>query len=292
MAQTSVTPYRGAKYNYTITGIDAGSTTRLVKIYYTTDAAPGTKIISETATSITVSNVSCTPANTPSVVFSTPDETIVLPIGTTAFSFDAAFGATVATAASRIWVEVYNDALGTACSNSMYLNVTPVANNLDFSILAANGTNLDTKCPATTTPTTEKTDAVNNTTTIVYTVARVNGNNSYDWSFKLGMVPNTFGPGSENVTVVYTVGSGSIVSGSGFGGDILVRGTNTVTATITVTNNPGVADTNFVGTLSAMAQYVNQTSVVNSNADLTVGNNSATTTLKEVPSIGGFTGNQ
>lgn len=287
MAQTSVTPYRGAKYNYTIGGIDAGSTTRLVKIYYTTDAAPGTKIAAESATSITVSNVVCTPSATPSITFATPDETFVLPIGTTSFSFDAAFGATVALAQSRIWVEIYNDAAGTECHNTMYLNVTPVANTLDFRILASNAT----QCPTTTTPTSQQTDAVNNTTEIVYTITRIDGNNNYDWSFNLGMAPGTFGPATETVTVAYSVGAGSIVSGSGFGAEIKIRGTNTVTATITVANNPGVADQDFVGTLSSMTQYVNQTTVVNSNSDLTTANNTATTTLKEIPSIGTFSGN-
>lgn len=292
MGQTSINPFKSATYTYTVGGIDAGLTTRKARIYYTTAAAPGTQIKIGTTASISIGTTITNPLavdNTTGVLAGSAWD-ITLPIGATSVTFDATYGSAVATEASRIWIEIYNDAAGATCNNTMFLNVTPSANTLDFSILAANGTASDTKCPATVTPLNEKTDAVTNTTTIVYTIARAGGNINYDWSFKLGMTPSTFGPASENVTVVYTVASGSIVNGSGFGSDIKVRGVNSVTATVTVTNNPGVNNTDFIGALTNMTQFVNQTNVINSNADL-AGNNSATTTLKEIPSIGNFSGN-
>jgi hypothetical protein len=288
MAQTSVTPYAGSKYSYTVGGIDAGGSTRKARIYYTTDASPTTQIQIGDAASISFGTTTTEPgaaANATGVAAGNAWD-ITLPVGATSLTFEATYGTGVALAASRIWIEVYNDAAGIACNNTMFLNVTPVVNTLDFSITAA----VLTQCPTFTIPTAQQTDAINNTTNIVYTVARIDGNNSYDWSFKLAMLPLTFGPTSENVTVAYTVGAGSVVSGSGYGADILIRGTNSVTVTITVTNKPGEADQNFVGTLSSMTQYVNQTSVVNSTHDDSA-NNIATTTLKEVPSIGTFIGN-
>jgi hypothetical protein len=289
MAQTSVTPYAGSKYSYTVGGIDAGTTTRKARISYTTNAIPGNQITIGLGTSITIGTTTTGPGTVANATGIAAGDAwdITLPVGATSVTFEATYGTTVALEASRIWIEVFNDAAGTACKNTMYLDVVPVANILDFSITAA----VPTQCPTTTTPTSQQTDAVDNTTSIVYTVARLDGNNSYDWSFRLAMAPNTFGPTSQPVAVAYTVGTGSVVSGSGYGSDIVIRGTNSVTVTITVTNNPGVADQNFAGTLSAMTQYVNQTAVVNSISDLTPGNNTSTTTLQEVPSIGTFVGN-
>ena len=287
MAQTSVTPYAGSKYSYTVGGIDAGSTTRKARIYYTTDASPATQIKIGDAASISFGTTTTNPGTTANATGVAAGDAwdITLPVGATSLTFEATYGTGVALAASRIWIEVYNDAAGIACNNTMFLNVTPVANTLDFIITAA----FPTQCPTTTTPTNQQTDAVNNTTNIVYTVSRVDGNDNYDWSFKLAMLPLTFGPAAENVTVAYTVAAGTVV-GSGYGADILVNGANSVTVTITVTNNPGIADQNFVGTLSSMTQYVNHTSVVNSIHDDSA-NNTATTTLNEVPSIGTFIGN-
>jgi len=257
MAQSSTTPYQGAKYTYTVNGVDAGGTTRLVKIYYTTNAAPTTKITCGGTTSISVTNVNCTPASTPAVSLVADDETFILPASTTAFTFDATFGATVATNPARIWVVIYNDALGTQCSNTMYLGVTPKADALDYKILAA-AANV---CPTPEVPTSAGQDGIADNTVVTYTITRTGGVTAYNWSFDF---------------------DGSTVQVTG--------ATDTKVVTTTVPNTPGAVQTVTRG-ISNFKQYVGTSSVVNSTSDTNSGNNSAVTTIDKAPSIGTFTGN-
>lgn len=257
MAQTSTTPYQGAKYSYSVSGIDAGSTTRLVKVYYTTSAAPTTKITCGGATSITVSNVNCTPAATPAVSLVSDDETFTLPASTTVFSFDAAFGASVATNAARIWIVIYNDAAGTQCSNTMYLGVTPAANALDYGIVA----DVANVCPTSEVPTSTGQDGIADNTVVSYTVTRTGGVTAYNWSFDF---------------------NGSTINVTG--------ATNTKVVTATVANTPGASQA-ATRSISNFKQYVGTSLVVNSTSDTNAGNNSASTTIDQAPSIGTFIGN-
>ena len=178
MAQTSTTPFRGATYRYTVGGIDASTLTRTARIYYSTDAAPGTLIAPGTG-GISVTNITGTPANPTDNNATGNYHNMTLASNTTAISFDLTFGTTVPLVASRVWIEIIQ---GT-CSNMKYLIVTPAANTLDYSIVAS----VASLCTSTSTPTTAGADAVNPSTTITYTVTRIGGTTGYNWSFDLAL---------------------------------------------------------------------------------------------------------
>lgn len=281
MAQgTSITPFAGATYTYTVGGIDAGTTTRLAQISFK-EAGGSSKAIGD-ATSISIGTTTTNPgaaANT-SGTLSTPNWNITLPIGATSLTFNATFGASVALAESQIWIEIFNDAAGTECSNSMYLTVTPVANNLDFSIIAT----LPETCPTPETPTAQKTDAVANQTIITYTVSRIDGTPNYNWSFELALNDDM----SLTETVVVSAG-GTITPASGV---YTIPGSlNSATVTVTITNAPGTNDATYAGTISNMKQYIGATTTLNSSANKLTTNDTDNTILLEVPSIGSFEGN-
>jgi hypothetical protein len=269
-AQTSITPFQGATYSYTVSGIDASSSSaRTARIYYTTNAAPGIPIALGGASSITVS------ASSPTGTTTGNYHNMTLADGTTTITFDLTYGASVPTSQLRIWIEVIQ---GT-CSNLKYLLVTPVTNTLDYSILAS----VASTCTSTTTPTSEGSDAVNATTTLTYTVNRIDGTPGYDWSFALALNDDQ----SLTESVVVTTGTGTVTGTSPY----RVSGSNTVTVTVTVTNVAGTNNATYAGLISSMQQFVGTTAVVNSTADLVPGNNSANTILLEVPAIGTFSGN-
>lgn len=276
MAQTSITPFQGAKYSYSIGGIDASSTlSRTARIYYTTDALPGTPIALGGTTSITVSNVGGLPSAPTGGSATGAYYDMTLVANTTAITFDITYGATVPTSPLRIWIEIIQ---GT-CSNMKYLIVTPTANTLDYSIVAS----VSSLCTSTSTPTSPGIDAVNPTTTITYAVTRIGGTTGYNWSFDLALNDDQ----SLNETVVVTTG-GTVTN---VGSVYTVSGANSATVTVTVNNVAGTNNAAYVGTITSMTQYVGTTTAVNSSQDLTLGNNTSTTTLLEIPAIGTFSGN-
>lgn len=279
MAQSSTEPYLGATYSYRVTGIDGATNLRPAKIHFTTSADAA---VTPGATTFLLPTIS---DNNGAITASLVGDnyTFNLSSGATTLNFDITYGTAAGLtvdATYKIWIEI-EDSPTSACTNMMYLNVVPKTNNLDFAI-----TSISEKCPDTTVPNSQQTDAVNDNSTIEYTITRDAGNTAYDWSFELAIDPTSFGSPSDDVSVSYSSGT----TGAGFGSPIRVTGVESVTATITIKNNPGVAATNFKATLSNWKQYVNQGSVVNSTFDKTSSNNESTTTLKRIPSIGGFNG--
>jgi len=98
-AQTSVTPYLGATYNYTMSGLDGPDEARTVRIYFTTDAAPGTLITPGTASSITISNVTNEDGtNGDQGSVSGDYHVITLDNSSTEIGFDATFGTSLTVA--------------------------------------------------------------------------------------------------------------------------------------------------------------------------------------------------
>ena len=278
-AQTSTTPYLGDTYSYSVTGIDGAATTRTAQIYFTNSAAPGT-LITPGSTTFELSSLA---DNGGSITIPSPSSDMyefTLSSGATQIDFNVDFGSGLTVDDTyRIWIKIF-DTNTSSCSNMMFLNVVPKTSALDFAISAS----VATVCPATTTPTTEQTDAVDNTTTITYTVTRTGGNDASNWSFDLSLDDD------QGLSETVTVSSTTNVNNSGSTYTI-EGGTSIATVTVEITNAPGTADADFDGAISNMTQYMGKSTVVNSTTDSNSSNNSATTTLKRIPSIGGFVGN-
>jgi hypothetical protein len=271
--QTSVAPYLGETYTYTVSGLDQVTADRTVKIYLTTDLAKGTKIDPTSAFTASGGGLTAYSSNT-------SEYTATLAKGATttpaSFSFNVKWNATL-TAGTKynLWIEI----VGTSCNNRMYLDITPIANNIQYAVSSPTPV-----CPTPEVPNVQGKDAVADVTVVDYTVTRTNGNASDSWSFDFAVTPTSFG--SQAVTLSTNTAGATISSGN----VSVPVNTNSVLVQVTITNSPSTADTDFTGTISNTKQYVGSTTVVNNTSDKG-GANSSISKLNYVPKIGGFSGN-
>lgn len=295
MAQTSTTPYAGGTYSYSMTGIDNVGNARTARIFvdngainYTPELAFGTTHI-YTVTS-----------STGTVTSGTNYFDIAIPANTTALNFDVAYDPSFATGAYQLYVVLYNGA-ETTCYNFIYTNITVTANT--FNLVAAAPTVV---CQTINSAPSVDTPASSGQNTIfTYTVTKTGGDNNDDWSFDFKIPSNTLGLDIANISSIVpsiTTGTGTNVvaaTGTITSGNYNVKVTNSdtgnnasvVTITVTVPTTTGVADAAFVASVSASKLYVNQTSTVSIATETSSADNSATVTLKNLPSIGTFLGN-
>ena len=163
----------------------------------------------------------------------------------------------------------------------MYLDITPIANNIQYAISSPTPV-----CPTPEVPNVQGKDAIADVTVIDYTVTRTNGNATDSWSFDFAVLPISFGTPSQAVTLSTNTAGATISSGN----VSVTVSTNSVVVQVTITNSPSTADTDFTGSISNPKQYVGATTVVNNTSDKG-GANSSISKLNYVPKIGGFTGN-
>jgi len=294
MAQTSVTPYAGGTYSYLMTGIDNVANARTARVFIdngTVNSTPDLAFGTTHIYTVTSSTGTVTPG--------TNYFDIAVPANTTALNFNVAYNASFATGAYQLYVVLYNGA-ETTCYNFIYTNITVTANN--FNLVAAAPTVV---CQTiNTTPGVDTPASSGQNTVFTYTVTKTGGDNNDDWSFDFKIPSNTLGLDVANISSIVpsiTTGTGTNVvaaTGSITAGTYNVKVTNSdtgnnasvVTITITVPTTTGVADAAFVATASAATLYVNQTSTVSIATETSSADNSATVTLKNLPSIGTFSG--
>jgi len=294
MAQTSVTPYAGGTYSYSMTGIDNVANARTARVFVDNGATNSTPELAFGTTHIySVTSV------TGAVTSGTNYFDIAVPANTTALNFNVAYDPLFATGAYQLYVVLYNGA-ETTCYNFIYTNITVTANN--FNLVAAAPTvvcQTINSAPGVDTPASSGQNTV-----FTYTVTKTGGDNNDDWSFDFKIPSNTLGLDVANISSIVpsiTTGTGTntvAATGSITAGTYNVKVTNSdtgnnasvVTITITVPTTTGVADAAFVATASAAKLYVNQTSTVSIATETSSADNSATVTLKNLPTIGSFSG--
>jgi len=294
MAQTSVTPYAGGTYSYLMTGIDNVANARTARVFIdngTVNSTPDLAFGTTHIYTVTSSTGTVTPG--------TNYFDIAVPANTTALNFNVAYNSLFATGAYQLYVVLYNGA-ETTCYNFIYTNITVTANN--FNLVAAAPTVV---CQTiNNTPGVDTPASSGQNTVFTYTVTKTGGDNNDDWSFDFKIPSNTLGLDVANISSIVpsiTTGTGTNVvaaTGSITAGTYNVKVTNSdtgnnasvVTITITVPTTTGVADAAFVATASAATLYVNQTSTVSIATETSSADNSATVTLKNLPSIGTFSG--
>lgn len=247
-AQTSTTPRVGGSYSYSISGMDAAPAGgRYFEIYLTDNTG--------TAVAGGVTYVSGTSGTLPGTDLATAQ---VIPESATQVNFIATFSSSLTVGDTyRLYFKVYNDAAHSECSNWMFMNVVPAANNINATVTVAS----TSVCPATTEPTVEKTDALDATMDLTFTITRTNGNTTSDWSYVVG-------------ATTYNVAGGS----------------DTDTRTVTHTITPGASGSETL-TVSNITEYIGTTTTVSISKDITA---SETITVREAPSFGAtpsFVGN-
>lgn len=293
MAQTSLTPYAGGTYSYTIGGIDDVGRARTARIFIDNDGIsplPNLAVASKYVVSSALT-----------VTASTNYYDVALPANTTTFDFSVAYNAAMATGAYQLYVVVY-DGDDTQCRNFMYRNITVTANNFDLAV----ATTYTTTCQTVNlSPTENQVASTGQSTIFTYTVTKTGGDVNDDWEFDF-KIPTTGSALDVNditaLTAAITTGGGTnsvAITGTITSGDYHVKVTNSdlavnasvVTITVTVPTTTGALDAPFAATASAAKINVNQTSVVSIATETSAANNSATATMKNLPSIGSFTAN-
>ena len=301
MAQTSVTPYLGGTYSYTVSGLDQVSTARFVEVYIT-DAANAKQALTGYTANAPTTGLSLAAGT---LLYSGALTGSPTP-ATIGFNIDFATSGLTAGTTYRLWVKIYNgtSAAGT-CYNARFITIVPAVNNFNLVAAVTNASICQTITP-------DGSLAVNTTasaaqsTVFTYTVTKTGGDNNDDWSFDF-KIPSTTVTGLDisNITSsvpTITTGTGTntvLTSGTISAGTFNVKVTNSdlavnasvVTITITIPTAAGVADAAFAATISAAKLYVNQTATVSIGTETNGADNTATTTLKSLPAIGGFIGN-
>jgi hypothetical protein len=185
----------------------------------------------------------------------------------------------------------------------MYRDITVTANNFDLAV----ATTYTTTCQTINlTPLTNTVASSGQNTIFTYTIEKTGGDNNDDWSFDFD-IPSTGSNLDINditgLSAAITTGLGTTnsveITGTMTSGNYNVKVTNSdaavnasvVTITITVPTTTGAVDAPFAATASAATIYVNQSAVVSIATETNSGNNAATATLKNLPSIGSFIAN-
>ncbi len=294
MAQTSLTPYAGGTYSYTISGIDDVARTRTARVFIDNggiDATPSMTVASK----YVVSSSSLT------VTASANYYDVALPVNTTTFDFSVAYNALMATGAYQLYVVVY-DGADTQCSNFMYRDITVTANNFDLAVATSFTTTCQTINPS---PLTNIVASTGQSTIFTYTITKTGGDNTDDWSFDFDIPTTTSALDINDITglsaaITTGLGTNSVaITGTITSGNYNVKVTNddagvnasVVTITVTVPTTTGANDAPFAATASAATIYVNQSLVTSIATETNAGNNAATATMKNLPSIGSFTAN-
>ena len=261
--QTSATPYKGAKYTYTVSGIDQVAADRIIEVFLTTDdqTDPEASLITPT-NNFTVTLYSggglIDLNNSGSKFTATLDAVGTTPQTPSSFTFEVTWGTGLtADVTYNLWVKIYDSTSGT-CYNMKHLNIVPKVDNLDFAI-----TGTATMCPTYVIPSAQGDDGIADNTILTFTITRIGGVDAYAWSFDF-----------DGQT--YTVADG----------------TNSKSVTKTITNTPGAAIT-YQAEITNTKQYAGNATTypVNSTSNVVSTNDKFSTTISRVPSIGTFSGN-
>ena len=103
MAQTSVAPYIGETYSYTISGLDQVTSDRTVKIYLTTDVAKGTKIDPTAAFAASGGGLTAYSSNTSEYSATLAKGATTTPAS---FSFNIKWNTVTAGTKYHLWIEI------------------------------------------------------------------------------------------------------------------------------------------------------------------------------------------
>ena len=293
MAQTSLTPYAGGTYSYSISGIDNVARARTARVFIDNDGISQLPNLSVATKYVVASSLTVTP--------STNYYDLALPSGTTAFDFSVAYNPAMATGAYQLYVVVY-DGADTQCSNFMFRDITVTANNFDLAV----ATTFTTTCQTiNASPATNTLASTGSSTIFTYIITKTGGDNNDDWSFDFDIPSTTSALDIDNITALsaaITTGLGTnsvAITGTITSGNYNVKVINgdtgvnasVVTITVTVPTTTGANDAPFAATASAATVYVNQSAVVSIATETSSANNAATATMKNLPNIGSFTAN-
>lgn len=295
MAQTSVTPYAGGTYSYTMSGIDNVANARTARVFVDNGTINSTPDLSFGTTHIyTVTSTTGT------VTAGTNYFDIAVPANTTTLNFNVAYDASFATGNYQLYVVLYNGG-ETTCYNFIYTNITVTANN--FNLIAAAPTVVCQTINAS--PSVDTPASSGQSTVFTYTITKTGGDVNDDWSFDFD-IPSTATDLNiadvTSITAAITTGTGTnsvVITGTANSGDYNVKVTNSDTGnnasvviiTVTVPTTTGSADALFAATVSAPKLYVNQTATVSLATETSSADNDASVTLKNLPTIGTFSGN-
>lgn len=281
MGQSAAAPYVGSKFTYTVDGLTKDNVFEFAVTSNTAD-------LSTTGVAITSGGVFTSSNILPATGVVTDDKTA---------SIDIVWNSGSVTNTYRLWIKVKVNAAAT-CWNYEYMNVTPISNQLDFTVVAlgtgaTDGNNPDlwataganaTDCPRFIGEEFLTADADAGYTYAYFRVSRTPDSRNSDWVFK-------FEETTDNANLQDYADGGWMYSynGSDFfelteNVDINVPGANdNVLVRLKLTN---------VATANILAVSIGNTSyeVTNLVPDGTLTNNSSTLNISPIPTIGTFSG--